>query len=95
MLENRENAIGTLFIGPPDALEDNNTIDHISEDKGTPKDNVSVVSEKIPNNAELSHLVETGSNFWEVIPIDKPGLSSEKWHTIMVQNHLKYELFTS
>ena len=69
----------------------NFTTDQFSEDKETSKDNDDDFAEKISNGAELSHLVETSSPFWDVIPISNPGVSSENWHTIMVQNHYKFD----
>ena len=50
-----------------------------------------IIEEKISNDAEWSHLLETGSQFWDVIPISDAGVSYEKWHTIMVQNHYKFD----
>ena len=91
MADNQENAVATLLIEPPEELNDNITTDQFSEDNETSKNNDDEVAEKISNGAERSHLVETGSPFWDVIPISNPGVSSENWHTIMVQNHYKFD----
>ena len=91
MADHQENAVATLVIGPLEELNDNDTADQFSEDNSTLKDNDDEVSEKISNGAEWSHLVETDSPFWDVIPISKPGVSSENWHTIIVQNHYKFD----
>ena len=69
MAENQENAVATLLIEPPEELNDNITTDQFSEDNETSKDNDNEVVEKVSNGAEWSHLVETGSPFWDVIPI--------------------------
>ena len=92
MANNQENAVATLLIEPPEELNDNITTDQILEDNETSKDNDDEVAEKISNGAQWSHLVETGSPFWDVIPISNPGVSSENWHTIMVQNHYKFDI---
>ena len=89
--DNQEKAVATLLIEPPEELNDNFTTDQFTEDKETSKYNDDEVTEKISNGAEWSHLVETGSPFWDVIPISNPGVSSENWHTIMVQNHYKFD----
>jgi len=89
--DNQGNAIATLLIEPSKELNDNITSYQFSEDNNTSKDNDDEVAEKISNDEEWSHLVETGSPFWDVIPISNPGISSEKWHTIMVQNHNKFD----
>ena len=86
MTDNQDNAVATLLIVPPEELNDNITTDQFSEDNVTSKDNDDAVAEKLSDGAEWSHLVETDSPFWDVIPISNPGVSSEKWHTIMVQN---------
>ena len=67
--DNQGNAIATLLIEPPKELNDNITSYQFSEDNNTSKDNDDEVAEKISNGAEWSHLVETGSPFWDVIPI--------------------------
>ncbi len=91
MANNHENAVATLLIGPAEELNDNFTTDQFSEDDYNSKVNDDYFTDKISNVAELSHLVETESPFWDVMPISTPGLSSENWHTIMVQNHYKYD----
>ncbi|MCS5551681.1 MAG: SPOR domain-containing protein [SAR324 cluster bacterium] len=91
MADHQENAVATLVIGPPEELNDNDTADQFSEDNGTLKDNDDEIVKKISNGTDWSHLVETDSPFWDVIPISNPGVSSENWHTIMVQNHYKFD----
>ncbi|GIT71541.1 MAG: hypothetical protein Ct9H300mP28_13550 [Pseudomonadota bacterium] len=91
MTDNQDNAVATLLIVPPEELNDNITTDQFSEDNVTSKDNDDEVAEKLSDGAEWSHLVETGSPFWDVIPISNSGISSENWHTIMVQNHYKFD----
>ena len=77
MANNHDNAVATLLIEPPKELNDNITTDQFSEDKEKSKDNYDEVAEKISNGTEWSHLVETSSPFWDVIPISNPGVSSE------------------
>ena len=91
MSDNQENAIATLLIEPQEELNDNITTDQFSEDNVTSKNNSYNVEGNITNSEELSHLLETGSPFWDVIPISDPGVSSENWHTIMVQNYYKFD----
>ncbi len=91
MNDNRENATATLLIENPEELNNNFRSDQLLEDNYTSNDNFDDVEEKISNGAELSHLSETESPFWDVIPINKPGVSFENWHTIMVQNHYKFD----
>ena len=91
MSENQENALATLLIKTPEELNDNITTDQFSEEDNISKDNDNSTEEKISNDSEWSHLLETGSQFCEVIPISDAGVSSEKWHTIMVQNHYKFD----
>ena len=86
MANNHENAVATVLIGPTEELND-----QLSEDENNLKVVDDYVTEKISNAAEWSHLVETESPFWDVMPISTPGLSSEYWHTIMVQNHYKFD----
>ena len=45
----------------------------------------------ISEEIEYSHLVETESPFWDVFPISSQGVSAENWHTLLVQNHLKFD----
>ena len=89
--DNHENAVATLLIESPEKLNDNITSGKFSEVNETSKDNNYKVVGKISNGVEWSHLVETDSPFWDVIPISKPGVSSKKWHTIFVQNHYKFD----
>jgi len=91
MAENQEKAVATLIIEPPEELNENITTDQISKDNKTSKDSDDEVAKIISNGTEWSHLMETGSPFWDVIPINNPGVSSENWHTIMVQNHYKFD----
>lgn len=91
MAEHQENVIATLIIEPQEEFNDNDTADQFAEDNGTFNENDDEVAERDSKGTEWSHLVETNSPFWDVIPINNPGLSSENWHTIMVQNHNKFD----
>ena len=86
-----KNTVATLLIGNQEELNDNITTKQFAKDNETSKDNNNDVAKIISNSPEWSHLVETSSPFWDVIPINKPGISSDYWHTIMVQNHYKYD----
>ncbi len=91
MADNHENALASLLINTPEELNDNITTDQFTEEDNILKNNDNSVDEKISNDAEWSHLLESGSQYWDVMPISYPGVSSEKWHTIMVQNHYKFD----
>ena len=91
MADNQENTLATLLINTPEELNDNITTDQFTEEDNILKNNDNSVDEKISNDAEWSHLLESGSQYWDVMPISDPGVSSEKWHTIMVQNHYKFD----
>ena len=91
MAEKKGNSVATLSIEPPEGVNDNFTTDEFPEYNKISKDDDNDVAEKISSGTEWSHLVETGSRFWDVVPMSNPGVSSENWHTIMVQNHYKFD----
>ena len=69
MADNQENALATLLIKTPEEMNENITNDQFSEEDNSSKHSDNNVEEKISNDSEWSHLLETGSQFWEVIPI--------------------------
>ena len=90
MSDHQENVVGTLLIGPPEELTDNTTVEQ-SQDNETTELMPEKVAKVFSIDYELSHLVETSSPYWDVIPITEAGISSENWHTIMVQNRHKID----
>ena len=91
MAVNQENIVGSLEIEPPEVEADSETIEPVSEEAGPEPKPGAVGTADISEDAEYSHLVETSKPFWNVFPINKPGVSAENWHTILVQNRLKID----
>lgn len=91
MSDHQENVVGTLEIEPPEELTYNVTADQFPENDAPESKPEKEGTAEIPLDAELSHLVETSSPFWDVIPISEAGISSENWHTILVQNRYKID----
>ena len=91
MAVNQENIVGSLEIEPPEVEADRETIEPVSEEAGPEPKPGAVGTADISEDAEFSHLVETSKPFWNVFPINEPGVSAENWHTILVQNRFKID----
>jgi len=91
MAVNQENIVGSLEIDSPEVEADSETIEPVSEEAGPEPKPGAVGTADISEDAEYSHLVETSKPFWNVFPINKPGVSAENWHTILVQNRFKID----
>ncbi|MDG1860559.1 MAG: hypothetical protein P8J49_03050, partial [SAR324 cluster bacterium] len=91
MAVNQENIVGSLEIDSPEDEADSKTIEPVIEEPGLEPEAGAVGTADISEDAEYSHLVETSKPFWNVFPINTPGISAENWHTILVQNRLKID----
>ncbi|MBC8260032.1 MAG: SPOR domain-containing protein [SAR324 cluster bacterium] len=88
---NQENVATSLEIKFPEVVDEKNaTLKLNQEGDIVPESGAESASEN-SEKIEYSHLVETGSPFWNVFPINSAGVSAENWHTILVQNRFKID----
>ena len=88
---NQEILVATLEIDSSATNEEDfDNLTHISENTLEPKPGA-IGTADISEDTEFSHLVETENPYWEVFPINSPGVSAENWHTILVQNRFKID----